>query len=67
MEASKQREAHGSQPSPGSCREIPHLPSLHDAANGARFLQVRFTFVNNTAIGLSPELDSFGVAYERGL
>jgi hypothetical protein len=36
------------------------------AANGARFLQVRFTFVNNTAIGLSPELDSFGVAYERG-
>lgn len=36
------------------------------AANGARFLQVRFTFVNNTEIGLMPELDSFGVAYERG-
>jgi len=36
------------------------------AANGARFLQVRFTFVNNIAVGLSPELDSFGVAYERG-
>jgi hypothetical protein len=40
-------------------------PDIH-AANGARFLQVRFTFFNNTEVGLSPELDSFGVAYERG-
>jgi hypothetical protein len=36
------------------------------AANGARFLQVRFTFVNNVEVGLTAELDSFGVAYERG-
>lgn len=35
------------------------------SANGARFLQVRFTFFNNIDIGLAPELDSFGVAYER--
>jgi len=34
--------------------------------NGARFLQVRFTFFNNIDAGLAPELDSFGVAYERG-
>ena len=36
------------------------------SANGARFLQVRFTFLNNVDAGLAPELDSFGVAYERG-
>jgi len=36
------------------------------SVNGARFLQVRFTFFNNIDVRLSPELDSFGVAYERG-
>jgi hypothetical protein len=35
-----------------------------NAAGGARFLQVRFTFVNDVANQLSAELDSFGVAYE---
>lgn len=33
-------------------------------ADGARFLQVRFTFENNVANGLSPELDSLGLAFE---
>jgi hypothetical protein len=32
--------------------------------DGARFLQARFTFVNDVARELSPELDSFGVAFE---
>jgi hypothetical protein len=34
------------------------------AGDGARFLQVRFTFVNDVAGDLSPELDSFGIAFE---
>ncbi|MSR62088.1 MAG: hypothetical protein EXS08_06565 [Planctomycetes bacterium] len=32
---------------------------------GARFLQVRFTFVNDEDSSLSPELDSFGIAFEE--
>jgi hypothetical protein len=35
------------------------------AANGSRFLQVRFTFVNDIAGGLAPELDSFGIAFDE--
>lgn len=34
------------------------------SADGARFLQVRFSFVNDILAGLSPELDSFGLAFE---
>jgi hypothetical protein len=34
------------------------------SADGARFLQVRFTFVNDIMNALSPELDSFGLAFE---
>jgi hypothetical protein len=34
------------------------------SADGARFIQARFTFVNDVVRGLSPELDSFGVAFE---
>jgi len=34
-------------------------------ADGARFVQVRFTFVNDVQSSLSPELDSFGIAFEE--
>ena len=39
----------------------------HDirAADGARYLQVRFTFSNDVEAGLAPELDSFAFAYEK--
>jgi hypothetical protein len=33
------------------------------AADGARFLQIRFTFLNDLEGELSPELDSVGIAY----
>lgn len=35
------------------------------ALDGATFVQVRFTFLNNVDSGLSPELDSFGLAFEE--
>jgi len=35
------------------------------AANGGRFLQMRFSFFNNVDASLSPELDSVGVAFEE--
>lgn len=33
--------------------------------DGARFLQVRFSFLNDVESGLVPELDSFGVAFQE--
>ena len=33
------------------------------AADGAQFFQLRFTFINNTISGLSPTLSAFGVAF----
>ncbi len=36
-----------------------------DEVDGARFLQIRLTFVNNTESGLSPELSALGFAYIR--
>jgi len=35
------------------------------AVDGARFLQVRFSFLNDVENALSAELDSFGLAFER--
>lgn len=35
------------------------------SADGARFLQLRFSFLNDIASGLSPELDSVGVAFRE--
>jgi hypothetical protein len=35
------------------------------SADGARYLQVRFTFVNDTDNQLSAELDSLGIAFEE--
>jgi hypothetical protein len=34
-----------------------------DAIDGARFVQVRFTFVNDLASGASPVLDAFALAF----
>jgi hypothetical protein len=36
-----------------------------DAIDGARFVQVRFTFVNDVASGASPVLDSFALAFQH--
>jgi hypothetical protein len=46
---------------------IPHGDGQWDddleAMNGARFLQIRFTFISDTDTGFSPSLDSLGIAF----
>ena len=34
-------------------------------ANGARYLQIRFSFFNDVEAGISPELDAVGIAYTQ--
>jgi len=46
-------------------RGTPDWSSNLDAADGARFLQVRLTFVNDLVGGHSAELDSLAIAFRR--
>ena len=41
----------------------PWSSNIAVAANGKKFLQIRFTFINNIATGLSPELLAIGLPY----
>ncbi|QDU85731.1 hypothetical protein Pla163_28640 [Planctomycetes bacterium Pla163] len=44
--------------------DSPNWSSDLNDVDGSRYVQVRFTFVNNLSSRLAPVLDSFGVAYQ---
>lgn len=54
--------------SSGEVRFLGDDPTWHasvDAIDGARFLQLRLSFVNDLDTGASPELDSLAIAFRR--